>query len=51
MDFNDRPYPELVEALIETHRRLYQVHAGLLKPYDQWPNASEAGIRSSPWDW
>ncbi len=33
VDVTDRPYRELVEALKETHKRLYQVHLGELKPF------------------
>jgi hypothetical protein len=40
VDVTDRPYTELVEALKETHRRLYRVHAGELAPF-----ASRAATR------
>jgi hypothetical protein len=33
VDVTDRPYRELVEALKETHKRLYKVHLGELKPF------------------
>jgi len=33
VDVTDRPYGELVEALKETHKRLYKVHLGELKPF------------------
>jgi hypothetical protein len=36
VDVTDRPYPEMVRALRETHRRLYQVHLGA-KPFAQKP--------------
>ena len=35
VDVTDRPYPYLVEAISETSKRLYQVHKGTLKPFDQ----------------
>ncbi|HXK61327.1 MAG TPA: hypothetical protein PLP42_15685 [Acidobacteriota bacterium] len=33
VDVTDRPYPELIKALKETHRRLYKVHSGEIKPF------------------
>lgn len=33
VDVTDRPYPDMVEALKETHSRLYQVHAGAVEPF------------------
>jgi hypothetical protein len=39
VDVTDRPYRELVEAAKETHKRLYAVHAGQEKPFDQRPKA------------
>lgn len=33
VDVTDRPYPDMVEALKETHRRLFQVHSGELEPF------------------
>lgn len=33
VDVTDRPYPDLVEALKETHRRLYRIHAGEMAPF------------------
>ncbi|HWW00616.1 MAG TPA: hypothetical protein VNZ64_13035 [Candidatus Acidoferrum sp.] len=39
VDVTDRPYPELVEAMRTTHRRLQGVHAGTLAPFDQVPRA------------
>ena len=39
VDVTDRPYVELVEAMRTTHRRLQQVHAGTLAPFDQKPRA------------
>jgi hypothetical protein len=35
VDVTDRPYPELIEALKITHRRLYRVHLGMEKPFSQ----------------
>ena len=37
VDVTDRPYPELVEAMRATHRRLQAVHAGSSAPFDQKP--------------
>jgi hypothetical protein len=39
VDVTDRPYPELVEAMKATHRRMQAVHAGTLAPFDQKPRA------------
>ena len=41
LDITDRPYPEMVNAMKETHKRLYQIHIGELAPYDIKPKASE----------
>lgn len=49
VDVTNRPYPELVEAAITTHARLYDVHAGKARPFDQRPKASEHGTPESPW--
>jgi hypothetical protein len=35
VDVTDRPYPELIEALKATHRRLYRIHLGQEKPFSQ----------------
>ena len=37
VDVTDRPYPELINAIQETHRRLYAIHAGKEKAIDQKP--------------
>ena len=37
VDVTDRPYSELVQALVRTHQRLYQVHAGKLAPSARAP--------------
>jgi hypothetical protein len=37
VDVTDRPYPELIEAMKTTHRRLYDVHSGKTPPYDVKP--------------
>ncbi len=37
VDVTDRPYKYQVEAMSETAKRLYDVHAGLAEPYDQQP--------------
>jgi hypothetical protein len=49
VDCTDRPYPELVEAAKATHKRLYDVHAGTVLPFDERPRASEEGTPDSPW--
>ncbi len=50
VDVTNRPYPELVDAAKETHRRLYDVHSGKIKPFDEKPKASDAGTPDTPWD-
>ena len=37
IDVTDRPYKEQVEAMMETAKRLYEVHKGTLSPYDKQP--------------
>jgi hypothetical protein len=37
VDVTDRPYTELIEAMKTTHRRLYDIHAGKLPPFDVKP--------------
>ncbi|MDH7599036.1 MAG: hypothetical protein QHH07_05300 [Sedimentisphaerales bacterium] len=49
VDVTNRPYKELIDAAIQTHTRLYEVHSGLTKPFDQRPKASEFGTPVSPW--
>ena len=39
VDVTDRPYTELVEAAKATHKRLYAVHSGQEKPFEQKPKA------------
>ncbi len=34
IDVTDRPYPYLVDAVSETSKRLYQVHAGEIEPFE-----------------
>jgi len=50
VDVTNRPYPELVQALKTTHKVLYDVHTGKVKPFSRRPLASEAGTPRSPWD-
>jgi len=50
VDATDRPYRELVEAAVATHKRLLDVHGGKILPFAQKPMASDAGAPSSPWD-
>jgi hypothetical protein len=40
LDITDRPYPEMVTAMKETHKRLYQIHAGKLPPCNIKPKAN-----------
>jgi hypothetical protein len=39
VDVTDRPYPDLVAALKETHRRVLRVHLGEIPPASQRPAA------------
>lgn len=43
IDVTDQPYPELIQAAKATHTRLFDVHAGKIKPFDRKPRASEVG--------
>ena len=43
VDVTDRPYKELVDAAIVTHKRMQDVHSGKLLPFAQHPMASDAG--------
>jgi hypothetical protein len=35
VDVTDRPYPELVGALVETHRRAFRIHSGEIAPVSE----------------
>jgi hypothetical protein len=37
LDITDRPYPDMVEAMQATHKRLYDIHSGTLAPYSDKP--------------
>ena len=37
VDVTDRPYPHQVEAMMETAKRLFEIHQAKLKPVDQAP--------------
>jgi hypothetical protein len=37
VDVTDLMYRDLVNAVIETHRRVYDVHRGVLPPFSQLP--------------
>ncbi|MGE5394056.1 MAG: hypothetical protein ACM3P1_04880, partial [Candidatus Saccharibacteria bacterium] len=37
VDVTDRPYPYQVEAMMETAKRLFDIHTGKTKPVDQMP--------------
>lgn len=39
VDVTDQPYPELIDALRTTHRRLHAVHAGTPPPFATKPQA------------
>jgi len=40
VDVTDRPYPDMVEALQETHRRVPRLHSGELEPFPERPAAN-----------
>jgi hypothetical protein len=40
VDVTDRPYPDLVQALQDTHRRVRGLHAGELEPFRDRPAAN-----------
>jgi hypothetical protein len=50
VDVTDRPYPELVDAVKATNKRLLEVHSGQAMPFNQRPKTSEWGTPSSAWD-
>jgi hypothetical protein len=37
LDITDRPYPEMVQAMKDTHKRLYGIHKGELAPSGEKP--------------
>ncbi len=37
VDVTDQPYPDMVNALKTTHKRLFEIHSGKLKPIDKQP--------------
>ena len=40
VDVTDRPYPDLVGALVETHGRVLRLHAGEIEPVRERPTAN-----------
>ncbi|MDR1860092.1 MAG: hypothetical protein LBR06_04145 [Bacteroidales bacterium] len=51
VDVTDRPYPYMVKALQETAVRLFDVHSGAVKPYDNPPvNARGHGGMPDTWE-
>jgi hypothetical protein len=46
VDVTDRPYPEMVEAAKQTHKRMFALHSGQLPPINRKPKASEQGTPS-----
>jgi BMFP domain-containing protein YqiC len=50
VDVTDRPYAELRDAAVATHKRLFEVHSGTTPPVSRRPMASDVGAPSSPWD-
>jgi hypothetical protein len=49
IDATGRPYPELVDAVKATHRRLYDVHAGKAPPFNERPKVAGDLTSPSPW--
>ncbi len=47
VDVTDHPYKEPVEAAKATNKRLFDVHAGKVLPFNQRPKASDAGTPAS----
>jgi hypothetical protein len=37
VDVTDRPYLEMIGAVVRTHQRLYQIHAGKTRPAERQP--------------
>ena len=50
VDVTDRPYVELRDAAVATHKRLFDIHSGTALPVSRRPLASDVGTPSSPWD-
>jgi hypothetical protein len=50
VDVTDRPYPELIEGVTATMRRLFAVHSGKTAAFQERPKAATAGTPASPWD-
>ncbi|MBC7827139.1 MAG: hypothetical protein H7122_05300, partial [Chitinophagaceae bacterium] len=40
VDVTDRPYKELIKGIVDTHKRLYNVHAGKLPAFNQMPKGA-----------
>jgi hypothetical protein len=49
-DVTDRPYKYMVEAIMETNKRLYGVHSGEIQPFEQEPIRTR-GHRGIPDYW
>jgi hypothetical protein len=50
VDVTDRPYPYQVEAMSETAQRLFDIHSGILPPFDQAPERAR-GYGGMPQLW
>jgi hypothetical protein len=50
VDVTDRPYKYQVEAMMETAKKLFDVHSGTTPPYDQMP-VKARGHRAIPDLW
>jgi hypothetical protein len=37
VDVTDRPYQYMAEAMMETNKRLYDIHSGAIQPFNQPP--------------
>jgi hypothetical protein len=46
IDVTDRPYPEIVQAAKQTHKRVFALHSGKLAPVSRKAKASELGTPS-----
>jgi hypothetical protein len=41
IDVTDKAYPALVSSMLKTHNRILKIHAGKLKPSEQFPKGGK----------